>query len=633
MKKEQLHINKGFSLVEILIAISIFLIIVISITDVSKNFARNAKHVANSERAVVLAEESIEITRNLRDSSDGFANLPDGTHGLVSSGSVWNISGSSDTQGIFTRSTTVTTISPTQKKVDVNITWSDSVSAINSVSTSTYLTTWREVLNTGVGLTVNSIVINHGGTKVASDFAPYKVGITTVDLGVANLFEDGTYVVSETLDPNYTTTFSGDCDSGGSITINNNATTSCVITNEEKLSYLTVNKNVINHGGTKVATDFTLNVDSNPVVIGATNYFNSGVHTVSEVYDPDYSTTFSGDCDSSGSVTLVPGTTKVCTITNEEITLIPTVSTPTVTNITTTTATLGANVTSLGNPASISSRGTCWGTTPLPTTNCIAEGGTTTGVFTQSRSGFTAGTLYYYRGYATNSAGTGYSADGTFTSKSICLPSLVGSPTLYDNSISSSGLVNKPTGVVSGDIMFAHIMHSNPLDQLNTIPTGWVSVGRHLSGSSNQALYYKVAGASEGSSYTFGFNIKVKVAITISAYRGCFNTISPIDVVSNTEYIVNNTTYRAASMNLPSADTAVIIFPSMSTNTVRTFLNPTTQSGGWTEDYDHGSTASDFSRATYRKFISGLGSTGVIDSIGTTGSTVKHAFAVGLKPL
>ena len=94
---------------------------------------------------------------------------------------------------------------------------------------------------------------------------------------------------------------------------------------------------------------------------------------------------------------------------------VPTVTTPTVSAITTTGATLGANVTSLGVPASISARGTCWGTTAAPTTNCVAEGGTSTGVFTHARTGMAASTFYYYRGYATNTTGTGYSADGTFT--------------------------------------------------------------------------------------------------------------------------------------------------------------------------------------------------------------------------
>ncbi|UEG49904.1 fibronectin type III domain-containing protein [Ferruginibacter lapsinanis] len=92
----------------------------------------------------------------------------------------------------------------------------------------------------------------------------------------------------------------------------------------------------------------------------------------------------------------------------------PTVTTPTATSITATTAVLGANVTSAG-AGTLSARGTVWGTSAAPTTNSLAEGGTSTGVFTHSRSGFTANTVYTYRGYATTQYGTSYSADATFT--------------------------------------------------------------------------------------------------------------------------------------------------------------------------------------------------------------------------
>ena len=97
------------------------------------------------------------------------------------------------------------------------------------------------------------------------------------------------------------------------------------------------------------------------------------------------------------------------------INTVPTVTSPTATSITTTSAILGANVVSLGIPASISARGTCYGTSPNPMTNCLAQGGTTTGVYSHSRTSLTPNTTYYYRGYAINATGTGYSADGTFT--------------------------------------------------------------------------------------------------------------------------------------------------------------------------------------------------------------------------
>ena len=91
----------------------------------------------------------------------------------------------------------------------------------------------------------------------------------------------------------------------------------------------------------------------------------------------------------------------------------PTLTSPTATIIANTTATLGANITSNGG-AALTARGTCWGTTAAPVTNCLAAGGTATGVFTQARTALTAGSLLYYRGYATNSVNTSHSPDGSF---------------------------------------------------------------------------------------------------------------------------------------------------------------------------------------------------------------------------
>ena len=94
-------------------------------------------------------------------------------------------------------------------------------------------------------------------------------------------------------------------------------------------------------------------------------------------------------------------------------TSVPTLITPTATSIGTGTATLGATVSSDGG-ASLTSRGTVWGTAAAPTGNLLAEGGTAVSVFSHARSGFSVNTLYTYRGYAINSSGAGYSPDGTF---------------------------------------------------------------------------------------------------------------------------------------------------------------------------------------------------------------------------
>jgi len=91
------------------------------------------------------------------------------------------------------------------------------------------------------------------------------------------------------------------------------------------------------------------------------------------------------------------------------------VSTTAATAITTTTASTGGNVTSDGGSA-VTARGICWGTTANPTvTGSHTTDGSGLGVFTSSLSGLSSSTTYHIRAYATNSSGTFYGADLTFT--------------------------------------------------------------------------------------------------------------------------------------------------------------------------------------------------------------------------
>jgi prepilin-type N-terminal cleavage/methylation domain-containing protein len=713
------NFNKGFSLVEILVAISIFLVFVIALNTTMSSVTKATRSSFNKERATVLAEEGLEAVRNIRD--ENFANLIAGAYGLSSDGGTFSFSPTSDVTDIFTRILTIDTINGNQKKVTTTVSWADQTSPTNSVSLSTYLTNWRASLE--IGLTINKIVI--GGTRGLEDFLPTVLSTTemdntqdppvpvNVDIPISFFpstmaLPSGTYTFLTSNYQDYSLSLSTPC-SGNTITLSDGDTKICDIIytanaidctgtpwgtmtdGTSNTAYLT--SSVVypdsciseirtctsgNLSGTYTNTSCAVNpvlatvTTTSPVssitetsAVGGGNIISNGgvdVTVSGIVWDTTVDPTIALSTKTTDGWAIGgPWTSNITSLTcntlyharayatnsvgtayGSDVTfttgacaVLPTVTTPTVASIGTTIATLGANVTSLGLPASISARGTCWGTTSAPTTNCVAEGGTTTGVFTQNRTGFTAGTTYYYRGYAINAAGTAYSEDGTFTTIAQCtVPSaIVGIPTLYNSSGSVSAVVNKPTGVIVGDIMFAQILHNNGTDRLSTIPTGWIQIGRHRNAANNQALYYKVATSTEGASYTFGLSATSKFAVTISAYRGCFNTTNPIDTFSNVEYIVNSTTYRANTISLSNTNTTVLMFPSMYTTAVRTFANPLTQSGGWTEDYDHGATTSDFSRAGYRKLISASGATGNIDSIGQTAVNVKHAFAVALRPL
>ena len=97
---------------------------------------------------------------------------------------------------------------------------------------------------------------------------------------------------------------------------------------------------------------------------------------------------------------------------------LPSVTTSTINSITQTTATSGGNITADGGSA-VTARGICWNTAPNPTTaNSKTTNGTDTGSFTSNLTGLTENTPYYVRAYATNSQGTAYGNEITFTTSS-----------------------------------------------------------------------------------------------------------------------------------------------------------------------------------------------------------------------
>jgi uncharacterized protein (TIGR02145 family) len=94
---------------------------------------------------------------------------------------------------------------------------------------------------------------------------------------------------------------------------------------------------------------------------------------------------------------------------------VPVITTDVITNIIQTTATCGGNVTSQGS-SPVTARGVCWSTSQTPTiSDSKTTDGTGTGSFTSNITGLTVNTPYYVRAYATNSTGTGYGNEISFT--------------------------------------------------------------------------------------------------------------------------------------------------------------------------------------------------------------------------
>ena len=93
----------------------------------------------------------------------------------------------------------------------------------------------------------------------------------------------------------------------------------------------------------------------------------------------------------------------------------PTLTTSSVSSITSTSANSGGNISSDGG-AAVSARGLVYSTSTSPTlSNTVLTIGSGTGSFSGTLTGLTPNTTYYIRAYATNSAGTAYGNEVTFT--------------------------------------------------------------------------------------------------------------------------------------------------------------------------------------------------------------------------
>jgi hypothetical protein len=116
--------------------------------------------------------------------------------------------------------------------------------------------------------------------------------------------------------------------------------------------------------------------------------------------------------------------------------------------ITSTTVAAGGNVTSDGG-STITAKGICWSTTTGPTVALTTKtsDGVGTGIFASSITGLTALTTYYARAYATNSVGTAYGNEISFTTTA--LPANSAGTLTVTTGTSSAGGGYSPRNVIA----------------------------------------------------------------------------------------------------------------------------------------------------------------------------------------
>ena len=247
----------------------------------------------------------------------------------------------------------------------------------------------------------------------------------------------------------------------------------------------------------------------------------------------------------------------------------PTVITTAISSITETSASSGGNVTSDGG-LSVTVRGVCWSISPNPTTaDSKTTDGSGTGSFTSSLTGLTPNTLYYVRAYATNSVGTSYGNQLSFTTLAN-LPTLTTSPviSITQTTATSGGNISSDGGAAITARGVCWSTTANPVvtGSHTTDGTGTGPFVSNINGLTGGTLYYvrayatNIVGTSYGNQLTFttltlptvtttdvtditqtsatsGGNVTSDGGSTVTARGVCWSSTNPQPTLANSHTI------------------------------------------------------------------------------------------------
>ncbi len=151
--------------------------------------------------------------------------------------------------------------------------------------------------------------------------------------------------------------------------------------------------------------------------ISKTNFVDSNINDISEnsvvIYD-SYSKQVFTNSTGGTRISYYDGTDTLI-IGNINDSVVPTLNITGWTAVSSYDIDVYVNIT-LDGGNSVTERGVVWDTSPYPTisNNVVVEGGTGIGSYTTNLTGLTSGSTIYFRGYAVNSSGTGYTCQDSY---------------------------------------------------------------------------------------------------------------------------------------------------------------------------------------------------------------------------
>lgn len=206
MKQKQLpltqkgpcFIDKAFSLVEVILAVALFMLLAGALGGIFFYGEETTALAGSRIRAALFGEEAVEALRNMRDES--FSNLTNGTHGLAVSGNQWVFSGTSDASDIFTRSTAISALDTKRKDVTATVTWNQNLQRTGSFIVQTYFTNWIRNLGNW-GALANDDILDLPGNADMLSVVIHKSGANTYALATRESSGEAELYIINITDP------------------------------------------------------------------------------------------------------------------------------------------------------------------------------------------------------------------------------------------------------------------------------------------------------------------------------------------------------------------------------------------------------------------------------------------------
>jgi hypothetical protein len=184
----------------------------------------------------------------------------------------------------------------------------------------------------------------------------------------------------------------------------------------------------------------------------------------------------------------------------------PTVTTGTAGSFTPSGAVItGNSYTCTGSCTTVTSEGTCYSVNANPTTPCTSNG--TTSPWNSTLSGLASATTYHFRAFATNSVGTAYGADTTFTTPIISYIKGAGN---NGSTASSTWTFSYTASTINDAVVFAIFCNNgtSPATSATLTASGWTTtqlIAPVSNGTGAGVLFGAFAPNTSSSTFTAGF--------------------------------------------------------------------------------------------------------------------------------